>query len=38
MAKKASKKSKSTWAWVKSNAPGKASEAEKEKVTATFAP
>jgi hypothetical protein len=38
MAKKASKKSKSIWVWAKSNTPGKASEAEKEKVTATFAP
>ena len=38
MAKKASKKSKSTWVWVKFNTPEKPSDAEKEKVTATFAP
>jgi hypothetical protein len=38
MAKKTSKKSKFTWGWVKSNTPEKASEAEKETVTTTFAP
>lgn len=38
MAKKASKKRKSTWGWVKSDTPGKPSDAEKETVTATFAP
>jgi hypothetical protein len=38
MAKKVSKKSTKAWGWVKANNPGKPSEAEKEKVTATFAP
>ena len=38
MAKKASKKSKPIWGWVKSDAPGKPSDIEKEKVTAAFTP
>jgi hypothetical protein len=40
MAKKASKplKSKYIWAWVKTNEPGKPTDAEKAKVTALFEP
>jgi hypothetical protein len=38
MAKKASKESKYVWAWVKSNTPGKPTDAEKAKATAAFAP
>jgi hypothetical protein len=39
MAKKSSKStSKYQWAWVKTNTPGKASDAEKAKVSEAFAP